>query len=143
MKVHVASKQTAFPLSPASVRQVVKAVLAYENVTTEEVGVYFVSTEKICALHDEFFNDPTPTDCITFPIDEAFLGEIFICPETALNYVKNSGGDKYQETTLYLIHGLLHLLGFDDLDPKEKRKMRAREKLHMEQLLKKRGILHA
>jgi len=94
----------------------------------EEVSVYFVTTKQICALHDEFFNDPSPTDCISFPIDEHHLGEIFVCPETALTYAKKHNLDPRKELTLYLVHGILHCLGFDDLTPPEKRRMRKKEK---------------
>ena len=56
------------------------------------MGVYFVTMKEICRLHDQFFNDPSPTDCITFPIDldpataDRYLGDIFIAPEAALAY---------------------------------------------------------
>ena len=99
------------------------------------MGVYFVTMKEICRLHDQFFNDPSPTDCITFPIDldpataDRYLGDIFIAPEAALAYP-----DPYEETTLYLVHGLLHLIGYDDLTPIEKKKMRRKEKSCMRRL---------
>ena len=62
---------------------------------------------------------------ITFPLDQDFLGEIFICPKTALLY---NPQHPYQETTLYVIHGLLHLLGYDDISSKERTIMRREEK---------------
>ncbi len=111
---------------------------------TDEVNLHFVTTCVISSLHEEYFSDPTTTDCISFPIDgpekrdgHHVLGEVFVCPQTAIDYCKKHGGDPSQETTLYVVHGLLHLLGYDDLSEKEKRKMRTAEKRHMKNLIKK------
>ncbi len=87
----------------------------------------------MCRLHKQFFNDPAPTDCMTFPIDCCYLGDIFISPQAALRYAPNQ---PYQETLLYLIHGLLHLLGYDDLKPTARRTMRKMEKKCMDHLNK-------
>lgn len=80
-----------------------------------------MSKKRICVLHEQFFQDPTPTDCITFPSDEeACLGEIFICPKVAEEYDPRH---PLRETTLYIIHGILHLLGYTDLEAKERTRM--------------------
>lgn len=107
----------------------VSSVLKYLDVECEEVALYFVSTKTICELHDQFFQDPSPTDCISFPLGKPHLGEIFVCPQAAIDY-----GAPYPETTLYIIHGLLHLIGYDDLNPKDKRVMRKKEKSCMAHL---------
>lgn len=112
-----------------------------EKITCSAVSLFFVTTKRISALHEEFFGDPSTTDCISFPIDtdpltkERYLGDLFIAPATALAYAQKKGVDPYQETTLYLVHGLLHLIGFLDDNPKEKRRMRTRERFHMHFLM--------
>lgn len=100
----------------------------YLKINASELTLYFVTKKKITKLHGEFFEDPTPTDCISFPIDDEHLGEIFICPAVAIEYASKKNLDPKRETTLYLIHGLLHLIGYDDLEPKTKKAMRAKEK---------------
>ncbi len=145
MKVLVFDQQNDLPLSISSVKPLVKEVLTLEKRATDEVAIYFISTEEICRLHEVFFQDPSPTDCISFPLDEEeqeeyhILGEVFVCPQTAIEYVLKTQEENkeayYQETTLYLVHGLLHLLGYDDRSEKEKKKMRAAEKRHMHHLL--------
>lgn len=93
------------------------------------MALSFVGKAKISSLHAQFFDDPSPTDCITFPIREPeFLGEVFVCPQVASEYVKSHGGNLYEELTLYVVHGFLHLLGFDDIEPADRKKMRAEEK---------------
>jgi probable rRNA maturation factor len=89
----------------------------------EEISVYFVTELEIAALHEQFFQDPTPTDCITFP-----PGEIVVCPGVAIAYAKKRKGDPLEETVLYVVHGILHLLGFDDMEPSARKTMRKMEK---------------
>ena len=87
--------------------------------------LHFVSKAEISEIHGNFFNDPTPTDCITFPFREAeLLGEIFVCPKVAMEY---SSENAYAETTLYIIHAILHLIGYDDIDEKDEILMRKAE----------------
>jgi probable rRNA maturation factor len=129
--VRVANRQKDLALSSPAVRALVRLVLDQENVSCKELSIYFVSEQKICALHKKFFNDDTPTDCITFPIDRATFGEIFVCPMTAIRYAAKNQGDPYDEIALYIIHGILHLLGFNDLQPGDRRIMRKKEKTCM------------
>ena len=105
----------------------------------QEVAIYFVGVRKITRLHAKYFNDPTPTDCITFPLlDNQLLGEIFICPKAALDYNPKK---PYEETTLYIIHGLLHLLGYDDIESKKRIRMRREEKRLMALVKKHRCMI--
>lgn len=134
LKIHVTNKQRDLPLSAKSVRSVVSCVLKFLNASCDEVAVYLISTPAISQLHDEFFQDPTTTDCISFPLGGAHLGEIFVCPATAMAYAKKKGLNPYEETALYIVHGLLHLLGYDDMTPKDKRVMRKKEKSCMAHL---------
>ena len=146
MKIQVFNRQKDLPLRSVSAKAIVKEVLKNEAFETDEISVHFVSAQEICQLHQKFFNDPSPTDCISFPLDPLddkdssyhILGEIFICPRAALEYDKNAA---YEETTLYVVHGLLHLLGHDDVEAKKRRKMRAAEKKHMEWLAHKKILL--
>ena len=130
-------------------------VIATEHAAAGELTVFFLAPQAICRLHKRFFGDPSLTDCISFPQDGdqdsdedgdaraapyTSLGEIFVCPRAAIDYCQKLGGDPYRETTLYIVHGLLHLLGYDDIDPRARRKMRQKERVHMERLESK-GLL--
>lgn len=134
-KISVYNKQKDLKLSSKSVKAVVEAVLAFYNVSCDEIAIHFVSTSAICKLHDEFFEDPSPTDCITFPYDEdSFLGEVFVCPKVAMDYVAKKGTSAYEETILYVVHGILHLLGYDDIEETDRKKMKEEEKRAMAHL---------
>lgn len=127
IKIHVENAQKALPIKKRVITSIVKSILEFLKVDCEEISIYFVTEKEITKLHDQFFQDPTPTDCISFPIDEKHLGEIFVCPSVAISYAKKRGIDPFKETILYLIHGILHLIGHDDLDPKSKKIMRRME----------------
>lgn len=122
--ITVTNRQKALPLDPASVRRLVNLFLKQKQVNCQEISIYFVGKRKIAQIHQQFFNDPAPTDCMTFPISRYFLGECVICPQVALevNPLK-----PYEETSHYLIHCLLHLIGYTDIDKKQQAKMRKEE----------------
>lgn len=94
-----------------------------------ELSIAFLSKEEICRLHHNHLHDPTPTDVITFPGEKetGLAGEICICPEVAWEYAQANGIDFSKELSLYLIHGYLHLCGFDDCGEEDRAEMRRAE----------------
>lgn len=106
-----------------------------------EVSIYFVTKEAIGQIHRQFFQDPSPTDCISFPLSGDHLGEILVCPAMAIQYAKKRKLDPYKEASLYIVHGLLHLLGYDDLEEKTRRTMRKKEKSCIRHLYEHRKLL--
>lgn len=76
----------------------------------ETVEVSLIDDAAIAAVHGEFMDDPTPTDVITFQ-----HGEILVSVETATRCAAEHGHAPEREALLYVIHGLLHLNGHDDL----------------------------
>jgi len=127
---------------------IAKEVISFEGRSCDEVIFHFVGNKKMCRLHADFFDDPSPTDCMSFPLDAdrssgyQILGEVFVCPQTAANYIAKNGGYLDEEITLYTVHGLLHLLGYDDLNDKDRLIMRKKEEEHMSNL-RKCGIIPA
>jgi probable rRNA maturation factor len=108
-------------------------------ITQSEISIHLINKKKMGEIHEKFFNDPTPTDCISLPLDplefedsksplpQHLLGEIFVCPKIAIEYATAHDLSSERETVLYIIHALLHLLGFDDIDKKERLRMRKEE----------------
>lgn len=137
MEISVINKQSDLRISRKSVVALVEEVMAYEEKDFNEIAIHFVNTKEICRLHLEFFDDPSPTDCMTFPIDDDILndnrimGDVFVCPKTGILYASSKIKDPYQEVTLYVIHGLLHLIGYEDLEKTERAKMRLAERRHL------------
>lgn len=80
------------------------------------LSIAFVDDTSIKQLHDTYLGDPSSTDVITFPKNTSFesAGEICISIDEAIKNSKSFGTSISHEITLYLIHGWLHLYGFDD-----------------------------
>jgi len=90
-----------------------------------EVFVWLISDRRTALLHRRFLAQSGPTDVMTFQ-----HGEIFISVDTARRHARAFGNSLLRELKLYIVHGLLHLHGFDDRTPAEVRKMKkAQEKI--------------
>ena len=74
-----------------------------------EVSVVLVSDKRIAGIHGRFMDDPTATDVITFD-----HGEIVISTQTAKRQARQFGTSLGHELRLYVVHGLLHLCGYED-----------------------------
>ena len=87
-----------------------------------EIFVLLISDRRMASLHKRFLNQRGPTDVITFR-----HGEIFISVPTARRQAKRFGTSLIGEIQLYVVHGLLHLHGFNDVTTAERQRMRAAE----------------
>lgn len=94
-----------------------------------ELSLVFLTDPALAQIHADFMDDPTATDVITFEGEAAagLAGEVCVSADTARDYARAHGHDFATELTLYLVHGWLHLAGYDDLQPAKKRRMRAAE----------------
>lgn len=95
-----------------------------------ELSLVFLPDAALARLHADFLDDPSPTDVITFEGDPAagLAGEICVSVDRATRVARERKTDTAAELTLYLVHGWLHLAGYDDLRPAQKRHMRAAER---------------
>ncbi len=98
-----------------------------------ELSVVFLTDAALARLHADFMGDPSPTDVITFEGDAfaGLAGEICVSVDMAARVARERRSDFPTELTLYLVHGWLHLAGYDDLQPAKKRRMRAAERRAM------------
>ena len=85
-----------------------------------QIEVLLISDRRMAALHRRFLNLIGPTDVITFQ-----HGEIFVSVETAHRNALHYETSLEAEVRLYIIHGILHLLGYDDSTPAGRRTMNA------------------
>jgi probable rRNA maturation factor len=107
-----------------------------------ELAVAFLSDAALARLHGQFLKDPSPTDVITFEGDPAhgLAGEICVSVDAAARAAGRAGPRFSRELTLYIVHGWLHLAGYDDLNPAAKRAMRRAEARAMRILESRRAI---
>lgn len=103
-----------------------------------EIEVRFVDEPTICSLHEQFLQDPSPTDIITFDLglmpDQRRLALLCICPIVAARHALRFRTTLRREIHRLIVHGILHLLGYDDHDPVQRRRMRYRERAILKQL---------
>jgi len=121
MTITVCNRQRKVPVELAAlqdfaeraVQQVLKLRTTKANVlaTLGEVCVVLVSDRRMAELHCRFLDEAGPTDVITFQ-----HGEIFVSTETARRQALSFATSLEHELRLYIVHGLLHLQGFDDKD---------------------------
>lgn len=88
----------------------------------DEIEATIVSNRAIARVHRTFFNDPTPTDVITFPNGEILIGAGVVAGNAA-----RFGNTPNEEAALCLIHGLLHLAGWDDQTDHDAKDMRRKQ----------------
>jgi probable rRNA maturation factor len=88
-----------------------------------EVFIWLISDRRMALLHRKFLGQSRPTDVLTFQ-----HGEIFISVDTARRHARAFGNSLLRELNLYIVHGLLHLHGFDDQRPTDAQKMKAAQK---------------
>ena len=95
-----------------------------------ELSVCFVDEAEIEDLHVRYMDEPGPTDVLCFPLDEVdedgvrLLGDVVIAPAVA---ARNNPDDPAAELRLLLVHGILHLLGYDHEARRERAAMWARQ----------------
>jgi probable rRNA maturation factor len=138
IRVSIASAQEKVELPFARLREVGRAVLEGEGVGEAKVSLAFVDNETIHGLNKRFLNHDEPTDVITFPLSapgaKKLEGEVVIGVEVALRQAAERSHAVEDELCLYVIHGLLHLVGYDDIKPKDAAEMRKKERHYLKAL---------
>ncbi|HPZ82042.1 MAG TPA: rRNA maturation RNase YbeY [Thermogutta sp.] len=119
------------------IRKAVRVVLQQAGIETAEISIAIVDDATIAQLHGQYLGDPTPTDVLSFVLEEGdhhLEGEIVASAETAAAWAKRLAWPCENELLLYIVHGTLHLVGFDDQTPVARRKMRREEKAVLHKL---------
>lgn len=112
-----------------------RSTLREEGRPDVELSISLVGVEEMTDLHGRYLGEPGPTDVLSFPQDDGsedddeegqdglrLLGDVVICPEVAARH-----GDLPAEVRLLLVHGILHLLGYDHTAPEERDEMWSRQ----------------
>ncbi len=96
------------------------------------LGIYLVDAPGITRMNERYLNHEGATDIITFDYADTFqpreaFGDLFICIDVAMQQARTFGTTWTDELARYVVHGLLHLQGFDDLEPVARRRMKLEE----------------
>jgi probable rRNA maturation factor len=140
------SRACGIALDLRFLRRILRYILdRYFKGPDHELCFHFVEKREMARINEEFLDHIGATDVITFPSVESsqmrversgsersalnaqLKGEIFICPEVAVAQAKEFRTSWQEETVRYVIHGLLHLRGHDDLAAGPRRQMKREE----------------
>jgi probable rRNA maturation factor len=114
-EILVSDRQRA-PIDVDGLVELARATLAGEGLGRVELSVSFVDDAEIEDLHVRYLGEPGPTDVLSFPLDDEehdglrVLGDVVIAPLVA---ARNNPDDPAGELRLLLVHGILHILGYD------------------------------
>ncbi len=153
--LHATDEQSAVAVDLGRYVRLARLVLAREQVPNDvELSLLFVDEETIARYNEQFLDHIGPTDVLAFPIDEDFgpggrqpdagghgpgsiddtddiptlLGDVMVCPAYAAREAHKRGVSVESELSLLVVHGLLHLLGYDHAEPEETVRMQAQER---------------
>jgi probable rRNA maturation factor len=102
-----------------------------------ELGIHLVTADKMAKVNEAFLQHSGPTDVITFNLNEGgpgFGGEIYVCVAVAEKQAAEFQTSWPSEVVRYVVHGILHLLGYDDLAPAQRKTMKREENRLMKRL---------
>ncbi|WP_010586048.1 rRNA maturation RNase YbeY [Schlesneria paludicola] len=150
--IEIADQQSSLIVERAFLELAVARVLAEEGVASAKISLALVDDAEIHRVNRQFLGHDYPTDVISFRLDEQteshdsaasallptemdaienappFEGELIVSTETAVREATAQGWSPTAELLLYVVHGLLHLCGYDDLTDDARPVMRTRER---------------
>lgn len=119
----VIANRSGLPVNESRVKLLVGELLIRTGLPAGEIGVTFVAEAEMSRLNREHMGRGGSTDVLSFPIDAGgapgragaplLLGDIVICPQVAARQAEAAGTSLAEELCLLIIHGTLHLAGFD------------------------------
>jgi probable rRNA maturation factor len=115
--------QRTLPVERRRIRSTLCAILKDHGIRQAEISVAVVDDPAIARLHAEFLQDGTPTDVLSFLLasgDGLVEGEVVVSADTAVAAAPRFRLSPADELLLYIIHGTLHLLGYDDTVPQKR-----------------------
>jgi probable rRNA maturation factor len=119
-RVLVSDRQPS-PVDADGLATLAHEALAGEGITDGELSLSFVSPAEMEDLHRRFMGEDGPTDVLSFPMGEdGLIGDVVVCPEVA---TANHPDDPAAELRLLVVHGVLHLLGYDHEEEQERVEM--------------------
>ena len=146
MDITLKDHQKKVRLNSPQILTVIRAILRHENVNAAILSIVFVSHQKIRALNKKYLKRNYVTDVLAFDLKDnefpkqmskTLTGDIIISTDAALKNVNTFQTTLSQELVLYIVHGILHLLGYDDHKPADVKRMRRKEQDILKSLGKK------
>ena len=137
MNLVIVNRQRTKKIDTRRLKPIVGGLFAELKLTEAELGINLVGEREMALVNETFLQHEGSTDVITFDHTEnpgthkatspALHGELFICVDDAIAQAREFKTSWQSEVVRYIVHGVLHLLGYDDLKPQLRRKMKQEE----------------
>lgn len=114
-------------ISPFFIKNFLKKIFRHLKIK-KNLSLVFVGEKRIRKIKKTYLKIDKVTDVLSFPGEKKDLGEIIICLSQAKRQAKRYQHSFQKELKILIVHGLLHLLGFDHQNKKEKEKMEKKER---------------
>ena len=128
MTVFVRNLQRLLGVDRPLLIRVATEVLEFVDAPDDVIGIILVNDRQISQFNQDFHHTAGPTDILTFPYPELAGGELIISTERAVAHAKRFRTAPGRELALYIVHGILHLHGYDDRTLRQRARMRAAER---------------
>lgn len=134
MQISVNNSQATLAVNEQMLIDAASDVLSEADLTDGTLSIAVVDDEQIHKLNREFLDHDYPTDVLSFDLGDAgrFEGEVIVSADTAAANAQEYGVPAAQELLLYVIHGTLHLVGYNDKSDEEAAEMRRAEQLRLQ-----------
>lgn len=118
-------------------RRGIQAILHDAGIVSAQISVAIVDDPTIGKLHGEFLDDPSPTDVLSFVLEPPPMleGEVVASADTAKSNALQYKCPTEEELLRYVLHGTLHLVGYDDTTPPKRSVMRKKENEYLQKML--------
>jgi len=115
MSLYFTDRQSSEKINLESIRQLLVPVLVELDINDLDLEIELLDDRQITELNEKFFSRPWPTNVISFSQekDDGHLGDIVVSVETVRRETEELGYSLDEGVVYYLIHGILHLLGFE------------------------------
>jgi probable rRNA maturation factor len=161
MSVTIANRQHVRKINLRLLKKIAAALLTELEIKKAEIGICLVAAPEMTRLNETFLKHKGSTDVITFDYRDnvgqasslshskipkvkdrqdacpTLRGEIFICVDEAVLQARKFGTSWQSEVIRYLVHGVLHLLGFDDSSAGARRKMKREENRRLREITRR------
>jgi probable rRNA maturation factor len=135
IRIAIANHQRRLALDRPLIRRAIRTVLAGERFSSAKISLAIVDDPTIHELNRRYLDHDYPTDVLSFFIDFVenhrqgphLEGEIVVSADTARAAAKQLGWKAHHELLLYIVHGMLHLVGYEDHKPRKAKEMRQKE----------------
>ena len=134
IEIDVTNQQSELPIDAGLVRRAVRAVLQGESIAEARIGVAVVDDATIRGLNRRYLKHDCTTDVLSFVLersDDRLEGEVIVCAQTARSAGPQFGWTAQNELLLYVVHGVLHLVGHADSTLEERGRMQSLERAHL------------